>query len=134
MVASLLRGQARPRSEDGHHRGRSHGRSQRLDPDAAAGPLPADVWRLRARRDAERRHFVSRTALEDEIGRRLGLAKPLLAVSNTRGGIGKKNMIHNAAMPKIDVNPETYEVRADGEILTCEPAEVLPMAQRYFLY
>ncbi len=50
------------------------------------------------------------------------------------GGIGKAAMIHNSATPKIDVDPETYEVRADGELLTCEPATVLPMAQRYFLF
>jgi urease subunit alpha len=55
-------------------------------------------------------------------------------VSNTRGGISKKSMIHNSATPDIEVDPETYEVRADGELLTCAPAEVLPMAQRYFLF
>ena len=53
---------------------------------------------------------------------------------NTRGGISKKSMIHNGATPDIEVDPETYEVRADGELLTCAPAEVLPMAQRYFLF
>jgi urease subunit alpha len=57
-----------------------------------------------------------------------------VAVSNTRGGISKKSMIHNGATPGIEVDPETYEVKADGELLTCEPAEVLPMAQRYFLF
>ncbi len=78
--------------------------------------------------------FVSQAALDDGIGKRLGLTRPLAAVSNTRGGIGKKSMIHNDATPNIEVNPETYEVRADGELLACEPAEVLPMAQRYFLF
>ena len=78
--------------------------------------------------------FVSGAALEADIGRRLGLSRQLVAVSDTRGGIGKKSMIRNDAMPKIDVNPETYEVRANGELLTCAPAEVLPMAQRYFLF
>ncbi len=78
--------------------------------------------------------FVSQAALDDGIGKRLGLTRPLAAVSNTRGGIGKKSMIHNDATPHIEVNPETYEVRADGELLVCEPAEVLPMAQRYFLF
>ena len=58
----------------------------------------------------------------------------MLAVENTRGGIGKRSMIHNDALPHIEVNPETYEVRADGMLLTCEPATVLPMAQRYFLF
>ena len=58
----------------------------------------------------------------------------MLAVMNTRGGIGKKNMVHNDLTPTIDVDPETYEVRANGELLTCQPAKVRPMAQRYFLY
>lgn len=64
----------------------------------------------------------------------LGLEKQLLAVENTRSGIGKSAMILNNATPEIDVNPETYEVRANGELLTCEPATVLLMAQRYFMY
>ncbi len=64
---------------------------------------------------------------------RLGLRKQLVPVRNCRN-IGKKNMVHNSATPKIEVDPETYEVRADGELLTCEPASVLPMAQRYFLF
>ena len=78
--------------------------------------------------------FVSAAALEADLGGTLGLAKPLLAVRNTRSGIGKISMIHNATTPQIEVDPETYEVRADGELLTCEPATVLPMAQRYFLF
>nr|WP_276556470.1 urease subunit alpha [Gluconobacter cerinus] len=78
--------------------------------------------------------FVSQAALEDDIGKKLGLRRPLSAVSNVRGGIGKRSMIHNDAMPHIEVDPETYEVRADGVLLICEPAEVLPMAQRYFLF
>jgi urease subunit alpha len=78
--------------------------------------------------------FVSQAALDDGIAKRLGLTRPLAAVQNTRGGISKKSMIHNDATPHIEVNPETYEVRADGELLVCEPAEVLPMAQRYFLF
>ncbi len=78
--------------------------------------------------------FVSKAALVDGLATRLGIAKALLAVENTRGGIGKDSMIHNGAMPKVDVDPETYEVRADGELLTCEPAKELPMAQRYFLF
>ncbi|HPG22844.1 MAG TPA: urease subunit alpha, partial [Amaricoccus sp.] len=64
----------------------------------------------------------------------LGLAKETVAVQNTRGVIGKAAMKLNDATPEITVDPETYEVRADGELLTCEPAEVLPMAQRYFLF
>jgi urease subunit alpha len=78
--------------------------------------------------------FVSGLALEADIGRALGLRRTLSAVSNTRGGIGKKAMIHNDATPVLEVDPETYEVRADGVLLTCEPAVVLPMAQRYFLF
>ncbi len=78
--------------------------------------------------------FTSAAALEDGIGARLGLQRELLAVRNTRGGICKRDMVLNDALPRIEVDPETYEVRADGELLTCEPAKVLPMAQRYFLF
>ncbi len=77
--------------------------------------------------------FTSKAALAGGLRERLGLDKQLLAVANTRA-IGKASMIHNDALPKIEVDPETYEVRADGELLTCEPAEVLPMAQQYFLF
>jgi urease subunit alpha len=76
--------------------------------------------------------FVSQAAFAK--GESLGLAKTLIPVSNTRGGIGKRSMILNDATPRMEVHPETYEVRADGRLLTCEPAKVLPMAQRYFLY
>ena len=78
--------------------------------------------------------FVSKAALADGLKERLGVEKTMLAVENTRGGISKASMILNDATPHIDVDPETYEVRADGELLTCEPATVLPMAQRYFLF
>ncbi|MDJ0683201.1 MAG: urease subunit alpha [Alphaproteobacteria bacterium] len=78
--------------------------------------------------------FVSQAAKAAGLGAELGLKKELVAVSNTRSGIGKASMVHNAHTPDIEVDPETYEVRADGELLTCEPAEVLPMAQRYFLF
>jgi urease subunit alpha len=78
--------------------------------------------------------FVSGAAIEAGIGKALGLERRLVAVANTRGGIGKKAMVHNDATPVIEVDPETYEVRADGVLLTCEPATVLPMAQRYFLF
>ncbi len=77
--------------------------------------------------------FVSQAAQAENIGETLGLAKSTLAVNNTRD-IGKKDLKLNGATPEIDVHPETYEVRADGELLTCQPAEVLPMAQRYFLF
>lgn len=78
--------------------------------------------------------FVSAAALQSNLKERIGVEKELLAVENTRGGISKASMILNSATPHIDVDPETYEVRADGELLTCEPATVLPMAQRYFLF
>jgi urease subunit alpha len=78
--------------------------------------------------------FVSQAALDDGIAARLGLSKTLLAVRNTRGGISKASMVLNDATPHMEVDPETYEVRADGELLTCEPATMLPMAQRYFLF
>ena len=78
--------------------------------------------------------FVSKAAVELGVRERLGVEKQLVAVENTRGGIGKASMMLNSATPHIEVDPETYEVRADGELLTCEPATVLPMAQRYFLF
>jgi urease subunit alpha len=78
--------------------------------------------------------FASKAAVRAGLARKLGIAKTLVAVENTRGGISKKSMVHNGATPRIEVDPETYEVKADGELLTCAPAEVLPMAQRYFLF
>ncbi|MBX3573431.1 MAG: urease subunit alpha [Mesorhizobium sp.] len=78
--------------------------------------------------------FVSKAAVDLGVRAKLGVEKELVAVENTRGGIGKHSMVLNDATPHIEVDPETYEVRADGELLTCEPAKVLPMAQRYFLF
>ena len=78
--------------------------------------------------------FVSQAAVDNGLRGRIGVDKDLLAVENTRGGLSKASMIHNSALPHIEVDPETYEVRADGELLTCEAADVLPMAQRYFLF
>jgi urease subunit alpha len=78
--------------------------------------------------------FVSKAALDSGLQARLGVDKGMVAVENTRGGIGKRSMVLNDATPHVEVDPETYEVRADGELLTCEPATVLPMAQRYFLF
>jgi urease subunit alpha len=78
--------------------------------------------------------FVSSAALDADVGKALGLQRRLAAVANTRGGIGKKSMVNNDATPVIEVDAETYEVRADGVLLTCEPATILPMAQRYFLF
>ncbi|GAB1379859.1 urease subunit alpha [Pararhodobacter aggregans] len=77
--------------------------------------------------------FVSQAALDADVGAALGLAKSLVAVKNCRG-IGKADMRLNDATPAIEVDPETYEVRADGVLLTCEPAQELPLAQRYFLF
>jgi urease subunit alpha len=77
--------------------------------------------------------FISRQAAESKIGERYGLQRQLVAVRGIRH-LRKHDLIHNAWQPKITVDPETYEVSADGELLTCEPAKVLPMAQRYFLF
>ena len=78
--------------------------------------------------------FVSQAAVAADVGGVLELQKKLVPVRNTRGGIGKSAMRLNDLTPMIEVDPETYEVRADGRLLTCEPAKVLPMAQRYFMY
>lgn len=78
-------------------------------------------------------HFVSQAALAAGVAQALGLERPLVAVRNTRS-IRKKDLLLNDAQPHIEVNPQTYEVRADGVLLTCEPAKVLPLAQRYFLF
>ncbi len=78
--------------------------------------------------------FVSKASAEAGLRNALGVDKQLVAVENTRSGISKASMIHNDATPHVEVDPETYEVRADGELLTCEPATILPMAQRYFLF
>ncbi|MEE9320527.1 MAG: urease subunit alpha [Granulosicoccus sp.] len=78
--------------------------------------------------------FVSQAALDANLKNKLGIDKTLLAVRNTRSGIGKSSMLLNDATPVIEVDPETYDVRADGELLACEPAETLPLAQRYFLF
>jgi urease subunit alpha len=63
----------------------------------------------------------------------LGLARPLMPVAKCRA-LSKRDMVNNSALPKVEVDPDTYEVRADGEVITCEPAQILPMAQRYFLF
>jgi len=76
--------------------------------------------------------FLSQAALDDDLPRKLGLERPCVPVVNTRS-IGKADMRNNSALPRVEVDPQTYEVFADGKLLTCEPAEVLPMAQLYFL-
>ena len=110
------------------------GRCECFDSDAAAGAVSADVrefWR----RDGgyERDIYFARRRFRRGCRRKLGLKKMTAAVRNCRR-IGKKDMIHNDATPKIEVDPETYEVRVDGELIGCEPAAVLPLAQRYFLF
>jgi urease subunit alpha len=78
--------------------------------------------------------FVSKAAVENGLRSNLEVEKELIAVENTRGGISKSSMVYNSATPHVEVDPETYEVRADGELLTCEAAVTLPMTQRYFLF
>jgi urease subunit alpha len=112
--------------------------AQMGDPNASI-PTPQPVHTrpmfgaLGGARTASAVTFVSQAALAGGVGRRLGLAKALVAVEGTRG-IGKADMRLNHALPAIEVDPETYEVRADGELLVCAPAAELPLAQRYFLY
>ena len=77
--------------------------------------------------------FVSQAALAAGIGARLGLKKRLVAVQGCRS-VQKTDLIHNDYLPRIEVDPQNYQVRADGQLLWCEPADVLPMAQRYFLF
>jgi urease subunit alpha len=77
--------------------------------------------------------FVSQLALDRGIADSYGLRRPLVAVRGCRS-VQKTDLIHNSAMPQIEVDPQNYQVRADGELLWCEPAAVLPMAQRYFLF
>ena len=77
--------------------------------------------------------FTSQAAMATDLARDLGLNKQLCAVKGTRT-VSKRDLIHNDYLPKIEVDPETYEVRADGQLLTCEPASELPLTQRYFLF
>ena len=77
--------------------------------------------------------FLSKAAAESGVADKIGLKKLIGVVDNTRN-IGKKDLLHNTYQPHIEVDAQTYQVRADGELLVCEPAEVLPLAQRYFLF
>ncbi|AHM04832.1 Urease alpha subunit [Roseibacterium elongatum DSM 19469] len=112
--------------------------AQMGDPNASI-PTPQPVWSrpmfASFGRAVERSSvvFVSQAAQAAGIGQSLGLAKETVAVEGIRT-VRKSDLIHNGATPTVQVDPETYEVRADGELLTCEPAETLPMAQRYFMY
>jgi urease subunit alpha len=78
--------------------------------------------------------FVSKAFAAGQKPQAWGLRKQIVPVENVRGGIGKKDMVHNSATPVIEIDPETYEVRADGDLLVCDPATELPMTQRYFLF
>ena len=109
------------------------------DPNASIPtPQPVHYWPMFGAYGKAMTHssvtFVSKAALDSGLRSKLGVDKEMIAVANTRGGIGKADMVLNDATPEIDVHPETYEVRANGELITCEPATVLPMAQRYFLF
>ena len=112
--------------------------AQMGDPNASI-PTPQPVYmrpmfgNYGGARTATSLSFVSQAALDRGIPEQIGLHKQAIAVSNTRN-LSKTDMKLNEALPNIEVNPETYEVRADGALLTCEPAKVLPMAQRYFLF
>ena len=77
--------------------------------------------------------FVSQAGLKAGVKERFGLAKNVAAVKNIRG-IRKQHMVHNSYLPKMEIDAQTYTVRADGQLLTCEPAVSLPMTQRYFLF
>jgi urease subunit alpha len=108
------------------------------DPNASI-PTPQPVHyrhmfgALGGARSATGATFVSQSALDSGLAAQLGLQKPLVAVRNTRA-LRKRDMVHNGYTPVMEVDAQTYEVRADGQLLTCEPAKVLPMAQRYFLF
>ena len=112
--------------------------AQMGDPNASI-PTPQPVYmrpmfgNYGGARTATSVSFVSQAAVDAGIAEQIGLQKRAIAVSNTRN-LSKSEMKLNEALPHLEVNPETYEVRADGELLTCEPATVLPMAQRYFLF
>ncbi|WP_298677301.1 urease subunit alpha [uncultured Lentibacter sp.] len=112
--------------------------AQMGDPNASI-PTPQPVYSrpMFAAMGTARRHgsvsFVSQAAQAAGLAETLGLQKPTVAVRNTRK-IGKRDMRLNDALPQIEVNPETYEVRADGALITCQPAQTLPMAQRYFMF
>ena len=112
-------------------RGRSHGRPKAHPHTVTV--TNGDVRAFGKSLIASPALFVSQAALTKGVAKKWGLSRPMLAVKGTRK-IGKKDMIHNTLCPEIEVDPETYEVRANGELLTCEPATVLPMAQRYFLF
>ena len=135
VAAGVLRRQAATIIKGGIHRRRADGRSERVDPDAAAGPLPADVRRAGRRARTRRRvTFMSRAALEDGVSRAAAAGQARGRGRGHAHACASATSIHNGALPVIEVDPQTYEVRADGELLTCAPATTLPLAQRYFLF
>jgi urease subunit alpha len=112
--------------------------AQMGDPNASIPtPQPVHTRQMFGAYGTARSHtsvsFISQAAQASGLRDSLGLSKQTIAVRNTRA-IGKADMVLNDALPQIEVHPETYEVRADGQLLTCQPADVLPMAQRYFLF
>ena len=133
VEARVFRRQARDDRQGRDDRVVGDGRRQRFDPHAAAGDLPADVRQLRRRAALHFADVFSKAAVNAGLREKLGLKKNAVAVNHCRG-LTKRDMINNDALPRIEVDPDTYEVRADGVLLTCEPAQVLPMAQRYFLF
>ena len=134
LEARLLRRQAGPGAEGRQHRAGRHGRPQRLDSDAAAGALPAAVRRFRQRAGQGQPDLcVPGRSVGGRGLSAIGLAKTTVAVQNCRS-VTKANMVHNSYLPRMEIDPQRYTVRADGQLLTCEPASKLPMAQRYFLF
>jgi len=118
-----------------HDRRRADGRSECLDPDGRSR------WHYVRCSGAFGRAltassvvFTSKAAVRAGLGRKLGHPEGTRRRDEIRARSARKSMVHTARRPTLEVDPETYEVRADGELLTCEPAEVLPMAQRYFMY
>ena len=115
------------------HRLECDGRSERVDPHSQPVLYRPMFGSFGSAIAATSTTFVSRAAVAAGLPQRLELKKMIAPVENCRR-IGKKDMLHNSATPNIEVDPETYEVRVDGKLITCEPASVLPLAQRYFLF
>ena len=133
LEAEVLRRQAVAGAEGRLHRHGGDGRPERQHPDAAAGALPADVRQLRRRHRARLADLHEPGGGGCRSGRPARPAQARGAVQHCRS-VRKADMVHNGYTPAMQIDAQTYEVRADGELLTCEPAAVLPMAQRYFLF
>ena len=132
LGSGLFRREARHGAEERRDRRRNHGRPERLHSDPQPEYYRPMFGAFGRCLDGKLGHIRQSSGAGKER-RDSGLSKKLLPVTNTRK-IGKHSMMLNDATPRMEVNPETYEVRADGRLLTCEPARVLPMAQRYFMY